>query len=80
MKFEEWWAQYLAEGGKTHFNICANEESARSAWDAAREACAKVCDEKAKAEIIGAHDNYGGEYTDAGMLYAECADDIRDAL
>lgn len=48
MDFREWWAQYLDEGGKTHFNICANEESARLAWNAAtleeREACAKLCD------------------------------------
>ena len=38
MTFEEWWKQYIAAGGKTHFNIRADEESARAAWDAARKA------------------------------------------
>lgn len=37
MTFNEWWESYLAEGGRTHFNICANRESAEAAWNAAME-------------------------------------------
>ena len=36
MTFDEWWKQYIEQGGKSHFNICANEESAKAAWEAAQ--------------------------------------------
>lgn len=46
MDFDSWWKQYISEGGKSHFNITADKESAKAAWDAAiaaeREACAKA--------------------------------------
>lgn len=43
MTFDEWWKQYIEQGGKSHFNIYANEESAKAAWNAALEsACSRV--------------------------------------
>ena len=38
MGFNEWWEQYLQQGGKSHFNIHADEESARAAWNGSIEA------------------------------------------
>lgn len=33
MMFDEWWKQYLDNGGVTHFDLIANKESALAAWD-----------------------------------------------
>lgn len=52
MMFDEWWKQYLDNGGVTHFDLIANKESALAAWEAACEACAKICDEEASCEGI----------------------------
>lgn len=31
--FEEWWKQYLADGGRKHFDIWANKEPCCNAWN-----------------------------------------------
>lgn len=56
MEFEEWWAQYLADGGRKHFNLTADKESSMAAWQAAtlveREECAKVCDAHTVDDVL----------------------------
>jgi hypothetical protein len=48
MTFEQWWDAYIAEGGHTHFNIHADKESAKAAWDAAHDRCAELCEHQQK--------------------------------
>lgn len=64
MTFNDWLAQYLKAGGIEHFNLMADEESARAAWEAAYKACA--------AKVEG---NYG--WVD-GVYFDDLAEALKD--
>lgn len=54
MSFEEWWTSYLAQGGVEHFNISADQESAKAAWSAKDSECQRL---RARLEVLQAgHD------------------------
>ena len=64
MNFDEWWNDQLRGAPIMVFNT--EEEMARSAWDAAKEACASICESR----IMGDNNREDQEAK-------RCADDIR---